>query len=128
MPKQFKPEDRILNCVPAPTVEKDWTFDSAVSAGLVDPSAEIPEEVDLREKWWKIGDQEDTGSCVGWASADGVFRWHFVKAKKLRKNVRLSVRFVWMASKETDKFILRPTTFIEAEGTFLRVYLLVSLP
>jgi C1A family cysteine protease len=31
-----------------------------------------------------------------------------------------------MASKETDQWILRPTTFIEAEGTFLRAALEVA--
>jgi hypothetical protein len=32
----------------------------------------------------------------------------------------LSPRFVWMASKETDPIITRPTTFIETEGTSLK--------
>jgi hypothetical protein len=32
----------------------------------------------------------------------------------------LSPRFIWMASKETDQFTTRPTTFVEAEGTSLK--------
>ena len=70
--------------------------------------------------WWKIGDQGETGSCVGWATADSVARWHFVKAGLLGQNELLSPRFVWMASKETDKFVSAPTTFIEEAGTSLK--------
>src|SRR5262249_46360326 len=75
---------------------------------------------DLRESWWKIGDQGATGSCVGWATADSVLRWHFVKAGKLPKDQSLSPRFIWMASKETDTFVTLPTTFIETDGTSLK--------
>ena len=42
-----------------------------------------PPAVDLREPWWKVGEQGSTGSCVGWAVGDGLLRWHFVKAGKL---------------------------------------------
>jgi hypothetical protein len=77
----------------------------------------------LREPWWKINDQESTGSCVGWATADSVLRWHFVKARRIRPETRLSVRFIWMAAKETDEFTTQPTTFIEADGTSLKAAL-----
>lgn len=35
----------------------------------------------------------------------------------------MSPRYIWMASKETDQFTSRPTTFIESEGTSLKAAL-----
>ena len=43
-----------------------------------------------------------TGSCVGWAFADSVLRYHFVKSGKLKKHEHMSVRYIWMAAKEMD--------------------------
>jgi hypothetical protein len=121
-PRQPK---RILNCKPSPKTFEDWTFEHAEEADIVTAAAvaAIPASKDLREPWWTINDQGTTGSCVGWASADSVFRWHFVKAGRLNAPDLLSPRFIWMASKETDQFITRPTTFIEAEGTSLKTAL-----
>jgi hypothetical protein len=86
----------------------------------------VPSSKDLRESWWKIGDQGSTGSCVGWATADSVLRWHFVKTRRLGKAEKLSPRFQWMAAKETDEFTGRPTTFIETDGTSLKAALDVA--
>src|SRR5215813_6135013 len=83
---------RILNCLPSPKQENDWTFRTALSVGLTARAA-IPTSRDLREPWWTINDQGSTGSCVGWASADSVLRWHFVKAGRLDKAKLLSPRF-----------------------------------
>jgi hypothetical protein len=47
-------------------------------------------------------------------------RWHFTKAGRIAKTDKLSPRFVWMAAKETDEFVNRPTTFIESDGTSLK--------
>jgi hypothetical protein len=65
---------------------------------------------------------------VGWATADSVLRWHFVKANRIAKTDadKLSVRFIWMASKETDQFATPPTTFIETGGTSLKAALDVA--
>ncbi|MBI3480602.1 MAG: C1 family peptidase [Nitrosomonadales bacterium] len=119
---QAKPEaQRILNLVPSRNTEKDWRLEHAVaSSAITAPAKTLPASVDLRESWWDIGDQEATGSCVGWSSTDGVARYHFVKAKKLAKTARLSPRFTWMASKETDAFTSRAETFIEEAGTSLK--------
>jgi len=115
---------RVLNCVPSENTEKDWTPDEAKAAGALRAgrAAAAPASIDLRtgNSWYKIGDQGATGSCVGWASADSVVRWHFVKANRLASTKSLSVRYVWMASKETDQFTQRPSTFIDAEGTSLK--------
>jgi hypothetical protein len=111
---------RILNVIPSPKTEDDWTIEHAEEADVVAAAPPVPSSKDLRATWWAIADQASTGSCVGWATADSVLRWHFVKANRLARNELLSPRFVWMASKETDQFVTRPTTFIEAEGTSLK--------
>jgi hypothetical protein len=116
------PVIRILNCLPSKDTDKDWRVENAMAAGIL-AAAPIPKAKDLREKWWTINDQGSTGSCVGWATADSVVRWHFVKAGRIRTSELVSPRFVWMASKETDEFTLQPTTFIETDGTSLKAAL-----
>jgi hypothetical protein len=116
------PVVRILNCIPSRDTEKDWRVENAMAAGIL-AAAPIPSAKDLREAWWTINDQGSTGSCVGWASADSVMRWHFVKAGRLAKDELLSPRFIWMAAKETDEFTSQPTTFIERDGTSLKAAL-----
>jgi len=117
----IRPKDRICNVMPSHNVDTDWSFGSALAAeAIAAPPAALPPSVDLREAWWNIGDQEMTGSCVGWASTEGVARYHLVKAGRLGPNEHLSPRFTWMASKETDEFIDRPETFIEGAGTSLK--------
>jgi len=114
---------RILNCLPSQTTQLDWSIEVARAAGVIAEAAPIPVSSDLREPWWKIGNQGETGSCVGWATADSVLRWHFVKAGRLKKTELLSPRYIWMAAKETDKIRTRPTTFIERQGTTLKAAL-----
>jgi C1A family cysteine protease len=116
-PRQPK---RILNCKPSPKTEDDWTYEHAEEAEIVAAAPPVPASKDLRADWWKVNDQGTTGSCVGWATADSVLRWHFVKSGQLPQSGLLSPRFIWMASKETDQLITRPTTFIETEGTSLK--------
>jgi hypothetical protein len=111
---------RILNVEPSPKTDEDWSYETAEGADLVASAPRVPAAKDLRSSWWRVADQGSTGSCVGWACADSVLRWHFVKAGKIAQADKLSPRFAWMASKETDPFITRPTTFIEAEGTSLK--------
>jgi hypothetical protein len=118
-------QPRILNCVPSPGTESDWRLHNAEDAGLLaTASRAIPVSKDLRDDtWWKVADQGSTGSCVGWASADSVVRWHLVQAGRLARNEPLSPRFPWMAAKETDQFVAQPTTFIESDGTSLKAAL-----
>jgi hypothetical protein len=123
MSSEETPVKRILNCLPSPDTENDWTIENAREAGVLAAAPPIPPSHDLRETWWTIGDQRSTGSCVGWATADSVVRWHFVNVGRLQQNRRLSPRFIWMAAKETDEFINRPTTFIETDGTSLKAAL-----
>lgn len=116
----------ICNVVPSRDTERDWRFRHSVDAGVLGAAGPLPAEVDLRESWWSINNQESTGSCVGWATADGIVRWHMVKAGKLAKTRRLSPRHVWMASKETDTIRHQPQTFIEEAGTTLKAALDVA--
>lgn len=115
----------VLNCLPSKGIDNNWGVDIAVSIGAIS-SEMTPASVDLREPWWKVGDQRQTGSCVGWALADGVLRWHFVKTNRLAEAIRLSVRQIWVSAKETDVFDHRPTTFIEESGTSLKAALIVA--
>jgi hypothetical protein len=110
----------IRNCIPSRDTETDWRIEHAVEGGLLAAAPPIPPTKDLRESWWTVGNQEETGSCVGWATADGVLRWHFVKAGRLGQKELLATRFIWMASKETDEYTTQPTTFIELAGTSLK--------
>jgi hypothetical protein len=115
---------RILNCEPSRDTETDWRLRHAEQAGLLgDAAATLPRTKDLRADWWKVGDQGSSGSCVGWASADSVLRWHFVTAGRINTADRLSPRFQWMGAKETDQFLAQPTTFIETAGTSLKAAL-----
>jgi hypothetical protein len=123
--KTGRPRKYILNCLPSRDRENDWSMASAEDAGLL-AAAAIPPSKDLRTKWWKIGNQGATGSCVGWATADSVLRWHFVQANRLTTTQPLSPRYVWMAAKETDAFVSRPTTFLEKDGTSLKAALDVT--
>jgi hypothetical protein len=110
------PTARICNLEPSKKTETDWRFEDALSAGVLGAPAALPASVDLRAAWWTIGDQENTGSCVGWAAGEGVMRYHMVQVGKLTKAEQLSPRFLWMASKETDQFVTRPETFLEGRA------------
>jgi C1A family cysteine protease len=124
-PKKVK---RVLNVDPSRDTERDWQLEQASAAGLVRAAAAAapPKTKDLREDWWKVGDQGSTGSCVGWATADALLRWHFVKSGRIKNTETMSKRFIWMASKETDEFSTSPTTFIENSGTSLKAALDVA--
>jgi hypothetical protein len=82
--------------------------------------AQLPESVDLRRPWHPIADQGETASCVGWAVADSVLRWHLVESGRLAPEQRLSARHVWMSAKETDQRDAYPSTFLEQDGTSLK--------
>lgn len=112
------PVQRIFNALPSPGRDRDWTFASAVSAGVI-AALPPPEAIDLRCDWWPVGDQGRSGSCVGWATADGPLRWHFSKAGRLAESEGLSVRQVWMGAKELDE-LRTPASYLEAFGTTIK--------
>jgi C1A family cysteine protease len=110
----------ICNVVPSKGTESDWQLSDSIEAGTIGAPAALPTSVDLRAAWWAINNQENTGSCVGWATADGVVRWHMTQAGRIAQTVLLSPRHVWMASKETDSITSRAESFIEGAGTTLK--------
>jgi len=118
--KTSNPEaERICNLVPSTGTETDWKFEDALAVGALQ-AGQRPDEMDLRAEWWDVGDQGSTGSCVGWATAEGLMRYQLTQAGKIGRDQHLSPRYVWMGSKETDEFTTRPETFIEASGTSLK--------
>jgi len=124
--KRFNATKYVLNCVPSVRPEEDWTFEDALLSEVVSIPPKVPSSKDLRESWWNINDQGRTGACVGFATAYGVLRWHYVKEGKIKKTELPSARFVWMANKETDEITSYPTTFIETAGTQTKLALRVA--
>ena len=130
--QRSKNKNRILNVIPSPETEKDWRYSHAAEAGIIrkPEAAAPPTSKDLRQKWWDIRNQGGTGACVGFATVDSVLRWQFAQAGRLGKTTKdkdkLSPRFTWMASKETDQYTSYPTTMIERTGTWLKAALEVS--
>ena len=110
--------ERILNVKFSRERHRNWK--APVSKGI---AAMLPIKWDLRESWWNVGDQGDTGSCVGQAAVDGALRFHLVKAGVIGKSDKMSVRFVWTAARETDVINSYPSTFLESEGTTLKAAL-----
>ncbi len=108
---------RVYNCTESHDQHQDWSLRKAKALGYSASKKKTPASRDLREPWWNIGNQGATGSCVGWAFADSVLRYYFVKAGKLRKHEHISVRFIWMAAKEMDHKCSYPTTFLDDAGT-----------
>lgn len=118
--KRVNFDDYICNVLPSKDTDQDWQLADSIAAGSIGAPAALPVSVDRRASWWAINDQENTGSCVGWATADGVVRWHMVRSGKITTKQLLSPRHVWMASKETDTITNRPESFIEGAGTTLK--------
>ncbi len=114
---------RILNCVTSKDKKDDWGISKAQEKGFLPQKIVLPRKVDLRKEWWNIGNQGATGSCVGWATASSLLRYHFTKARKIKTHEKISVRFIWMASKEMDEYTSYPTTFIDDAGTSLKTAL-----
>jgi papain like protease len=111
---------RVINVESSPARVDDWP--PSRKRRLKDTKP--PRSLDLRKgrTWYRVHDQEETGSCVGWALADSVMRWQLVEAGRLKPNQWLSARFIWMASKElrAQRLLLedwRPSTFLEEAPT-----------
>lgn len=125
--ERFNSSSFILNCLPSISQEDDWTFEDATNANLIQSDAAAPESKDLRDKtWWQIENQGNTGACVGYSTAYGVLRWHYVKAGLMANRDKPSARFIWMANKETDEITSYPTTFLESDGTQTKLALQVA--
>lgn len=122
----------ILNCTESKGTETDWRFEDAVLVkSLISTQGKpknfsIPKQRDLRKPWWGVRNQGKTGACVGFATADGILRWHYVKKKIIGTSDLPSPRFIWMANKETDNITRYPTTFLELAGTSTKLALSIA--
>jgi Papain family cysteine protease len=133
-PRAARPEPGGVPRLPnvTPSARRGEDFDALDLGPLSD--APPPPAVDLTEDqpWWTIRDQGETGSCVGWALADSIMRWHLtVREGRLAPEEELSPRFLWMASKEYQAHRLaadqpdlplaergwRPSTFLDEATT-----------
>lgn len=117
MPNTLNTDAIIFNVQRSREQGTDYAFDTGFKAGIWPKEAH---PIDLRRPWWTIGHQEETGSCVGWAVADGALRFLLAENEIISKEDRLSPRFTWMASKEFDSFVSRPESFIERAGTTIK--------
>lgn len=100
-----------------PSDPRDWIAAADHPAAPSMPDLEtLPQKLDYSNETPEVGDQGDYGSCVGWAAVRGLREWMF--QKKTGKKVRLSIRFVWMAAKETDHFEIN--SFVANAGTSLK--------
>lgn len=120
-------KNRFFNVEPSPARGEDWP--ARKDGRLADKPP--PKARDLRagRSWFKVADQKQTGSCVGFALADAVMRWQLVESGRLAPTQRLSARYIWMASKEirAQRVALReqvvapdewwPSTFLEEAPT-----------
>jgi hypothetical protein len=121
---------RLPNVVPSVRTAED--FDARAAGALRNDPPPSSLDLTVGHPWWRVRDQKDTGSCVGWALADSVMRWHLVvKEKRLREGQELSPRFIWMASKEYQAHRIaaaqpevpllergwRPSTFLDEAST-----------
>lgn len=112
-------KSRILNLRPSTKMNEDET----IVTSMLSSSKSLPISVDLREEWWDVSDQGESGACVGFGTADGLLRYMFTNNKALNKGEKLSSGILWQAAKETDSFTDYATTFIELEGTSVKAAL-----
>ena len=105
---------RYCNLVPDPFDYRDFQYGSGI-IGLRAPK--IPERIDYSKETEPVGDQQYTGSCVGWATAYGLRNWLRYKSTG-QSQPKFSVRFVWIGAKEHDPFQLNAA--FELSGTRIR--------
>jgi len=118
-PKIYQPtlEQLAWRCsvVPDPPDRRDWIVEVA-HPSVPSTSEPLRTKVDYSAQTPAVEDQGDYGSCVGWATVRGLREWMY--RKTTGKDVRLSVRFVWMAAKESDHFEIN--SFVANAGTSLK--------
>src|SRR3954451_5643596 len=107
------PDELILNVLPSPDADTDYGLDAALEHAPPSAVGPLPASKDWSADWWPVANQGSTGACVGYAGASARRRRRFAQAGRRGRDERLSVRFIWMASKETDDLIERPTTFVD---------------
>ena len=102
---------RVFNLLPDPHDPRDY---SARAFGLFGFRS-LPKRVDYSSQTLQVGDQGQTGSCVGW-SASYLRAW--LQRQSTGTSVRYSARFIWFAAKEIDPWPLN--IMFENSGTKIR--------
>ena len=112
---------RILNVLPSKSPETDWGEREAIAAGgLFDRGGRPPKAMSWVSDHTPIQHQGQTGACVGYATAYGVLWPQLIKAGLIKKNQMPSARFIWQSAKEVDVYNIRPTSFVDTSGTYLK--------
>lgn len=94
---------------------RDWIV-AASHPSLAETRAPLKPVVDYTNETADVEDQGDYGSCIGWATTD-LREWMYRKSTN-GKEIKLSVRFLWMAAKETDQYEIN--SFVSNAGTSLK--------
>lgn len=118
--KNFQPSLEQLkkrcSIIPDSPDYRDWIVESVHPSITSTGQETLPVLVDYSNDTPDVGDQGDYGSCVGWASVRGLREWMYQKTTG--KKIHLSIRFVWMAAKETDHFEIN--SFVANAGTSVK--------
>ncbi len=102
-------------CLLTPDRADARDFDLLTYFGPAARGLPVPEKKDYTREVGPVGDQELTGSCVAWAAAHGLRRWLTGRGSRAP---RLSVRFLWMGTKEVDAWPLNVIN--DLAGTSIR--------
>jgi hypothetical protein len=105
--------DRV--CLLTPDRPDPRDYDLAAYFGPAARGIPVPDKKDYAAEVGPVADQGETGSCVGWAVAHGLRRWMTGRGKGAP---RLSVRFLWLGTKEVDVWPLNVIN--DLAGTSIR--------
>jgi C1A family cysteine protease len=98
---------RCLGCLKDPEDERDFPLTRMTAA----QRKKLPKKIDYTDRMSKVSDQGMEGTCVGFATVDGVKEYQ--ERKEWRRDVQLSVRYVYANAKKIDGFP-------DVEGTTIR--------
>ncbi len=80
-----------LGCVPSP----EAAFSSHAHVSIASRGADLPRHFDLRDTLPPVGDQGETGSCVGWSTAYYCYSTSVARQRKLTPEERLDKKFLF---------------------------------
>lgn len=92
--------------------KKDKIDHRDLPMGIILPPIKLPVSIDYTNRMSPIGNQGDEGTCVAFASVDGVREYQEKKERK--KYIDLSVRYVYWRCKQID-------SIPDEEGTYPRI-------
>ncbi len=105
-------QKQFLPLRPDKTDNRDY---SAIAFGISWWTPRLPKIVDYSRQTLPVGNQGNTGACVGWSTS---YLRSWLQYKLKGKKVRYSVRFIWLASKEIDQIEINVP--FDSSGTYIR--------